>query len=98
MPRFDYSIKKQTVNLKKIYPADTSLSKYSGSLFSEERGRMLETVVCYELMRKNFNIFYWKNERGKEVDFVVCQGLKPLYLIQVCERIENVKVIRLWNG
>lgn len=94
VPRFDYSIKKQIVNLKKIYPADTSFSKYSGSLFSEERGRMLETIVCNELVRRNFNIFYWKNERGKEVDFVVCQGLKPHFLIQICERIENEKVMK----
>jgi predicted AAA+ superfamily ATPase len=94
VPRFDFSLKKQAGNLKKIYPADTSFSRFSGSLFSEERGRMLETIVCNELMRRNFDVFYWKNERGKEVDFVVCQGLKPLCLIQVCERIDSEKVMK----
>jgi len=28
------------------------------------------------------------------VDFVVCQGLKPLCLIQVCERIDSEKVMK----
>jgi len=94
VPRFNFSIRKQMANLKKIYPADTSFARFSGSLFSEERGRLLETVICNELKRKNFDIFYWKNERGKEVDFVVCEGLKPVSLIQVCERIENDKVMK----
>jgi len=94
LQRFDYSLKKQMVNLKKIYPADTSFSKYAGSLFSEERGRMLETIICNELKRRNADIFYWKNAYGKEVDFVVCQGLKPLSLIQVSERIENEKIMK----
>ena len=94
VPRFDFSIRKQIVNLKKIYPADTSFTRFSGSLFSEERGRLLETIICNELKRKNFDIFYWKNDRGKEVDFVVCDGLKPVSLIQVCERIENEKVMK----
>jgi predicted AAA+ superfamily ATPase len=81
-------------NLKKIYPADTSFTRFSGSLFSEERGRLLETIICNGLKRKNRDIFYWKNDRGKEVDFVVCDGLKPVSLIQVCERIETEKVMK----
>lgn len=94
LPRFDYSIRKQTVNLKKIYPADTSFTKYSGSLFSEERGRLLETVVSNELKRRGRDLFYWKDIREREVDFVVCEGLKPLSLIQVSERIEDEKVMK----
>lgn len=87
--RFDFSIRKQMVNLKKIYPADTSLTRYAGNLFSEERGRLLETIVFNELKRRGHDVFYWKNERGKEVDFVVCAGLKPKQLIQVADVIEN---------
>lgn len=92
--RFDFSLRKQMVNQKKCYPADTSLTKYSGTLFSEERGRLIETIVYNELKRKGRDIFYWKNERGKEVDFVVCDGLKPELLIQVCEQIGNEKVMK----
>lgn len=87
--RFDFSIRKQLVNLKKIYPADTGLTRHAGNLFSEERGRLLETIVFNELKRRGHDLFYWKNERGKEVDFVVCDGLKPKQLIQVTDVIEN---------
>jgi len=94
LTRFDYSIKKQIVNLKKIYPADTSFTRHSGSIFSEESGRLLETIVCNELQRNNHNLFYWKDARDREVDFVVCEGLTPISLIQVCEKIENEKVMK----
>ena len=36
--------------------------------------------------------FYWKDEKGREVDFVICEGLKPVRLIQVAETIDNAKV------
>lgn len=94
LPRFDYSIRKQAINLKKIYPGDTSFTRYSGNLFSDERGRLIETVVCNELKRKDKSLFYWKDVREREVDFVVCQGLKPVSLIQVCERTEDEKVMK----
>lgn len=93
LPRFDYSLRKQAVNLKKIYPADTSFTRHSGRLFSEEAGRLLETVVSNEIKRRGRELFYWKDVREREVDFVVCEGLKPLSLIQVCERIEDEKVL-----
>lgn len=92
--RFDFSLRKQIVNQKKPYPADTSFTKYSGSLFSEERGRLIETIVYNELKRDGRDVFYWKNERGKEVDFVACNGLKPEMLIQVCEQIDSDKVMK----
>lgn len=92
LPRFDYSIRKQAANLKKVYPADVSFTRFSGSLFSDERGRLLETIVCNQLVSKGYSLFYWKDEREREVDFVVCVGLKPVSLIQVCETIENEKV------
>ncbi len=92
LPRFDYSIRKQAANQKKFYPGDTSFTRFSGSLFSEERGRLLETIVCNQLARLGYHLFYWKDEREREVDFVVCEGLRPLSLIQVCDTIENEKV------
>lgn len=92
LPRFDYSLSKQAVNLKKVYPADTSFTRFSGSIFSEERGRLLETIVCNHLARKGKNLFYWKDERNREVDFVVCEGLKPLSVIQVSENTDDERV------
>jgi predicted AAA+ superfamily ATPase len=98
LPRFDYSIRKQAVNLKKIYPTDTSFTVHSGSLFSEERGRLLETMVSNELKRRGHDLFYWKDVREREVDFVVCEGLKPVSLIQVCEGIDDERVLKRETG
>jgi len=92
LARFDYSLSKQAVNLKKVYPADTSFTRFSGSIFSEERGRLLETVVCNHLARKEKSLFYWKDERNREVDFVVCDGLKPLSIIQVSENTDDERI------
>lgn len=92
LARFDYSLSKQAVNLKKVYPADTSFTRFSGSIFSDERGRLLETVVCNHLARKEKSLFYWKDERNREVDFVVCDGLKPLSIIQVSENTVDERV------
>jgi len=92
LPRFSYSIKKQAANLKKVYPADISFTRFSGSLFSEERGRLLETLVCNQIVRRGNDVFYWKDEKEREVDFVVCEGLRPISLIQVCETIDNEKI------
>ncbi len=92
LPRFDYSLRKQAVNLKKVYPADTSFTRFSGSIFSEERGRLLETIVCNHLARQEKNLFYWKDERHREVGFVVCEGLKPLSIIQVSENTDDERV------
>jgi len=98
IPRFNYSLKKQAANLKKTYPGDTSFTRFSGSLFSEERGRLLETIVCNQIVRQGYNLFYWRDEREREVDFVVCEGLKPLSLIQVCDTIDNEKVWKRETG
>ncbi|MCD4790799.1 MAG: ATP-binding protein [Bacteroidales bacterium] len=87
--KFDYSIRKQYANQKKIYTVDTSFSKYAGHLFSDETGRLLETVVFNELKRRGFDVYYWRNEQGKEVDFVSCRQLVPVQLIQVSVRITD---------
>ncbi len=92
--RFDYSIRKQVINQKKCYPADTSITRFSGNMFSEERGRLLETIVCNHLLRQGHQVYYWKNEQGKEVDFVASNGLKPHTLIQVSEQLNDDRVAK----
>lgn len=49
--------------------------------------------MAITLLRKtaqnNQNIFYWKNQRGLEVDFVIKDELQVNTFIQVCYDIEN---------
>ena len=64
----------------------------------EKFGWRLETLVYIELLRSNRpigqDIFYFRNEKGIETDFVVCKGNKALALYQVCYDLSNEKTRR----
>lgn len=82
VPKFDYSLKKQLVNPKKVYSIDNGLSNANSTSFSEDKEKMLENVVFSGLRRRHRNIFYFR-EKG-ECDFVVKEGTKIIKAIQVC--------------
>uniref|UniRef100_A0A7C4TD87 ATP-binding protein n=1 Tax=candidate division WOR-3 bacterium TaxID=2052148 RepID=A0A7C4TD87_UNCW3 len=71
---------------KKIYLCDSGISKVAK--FSQDWGKLMENVVFLELLRKTnklplMEIYYFKTENGREVDFVVKEGIKIKELIQV---------------
>ncbi len=51
--------------------------------FSNDTGRLAETIVFLEIRRRNLEVYYWKSRDGYEVDFVVKAGQKLTELIQV---------------
>ena len=58
--------------------------------------KIAENLVAIELKRKetldpNMEIYYWKNQRHEEVDFLVKVGQKVKQLIQVCWNINEYK-------
>jgi len=75
---------------KKIYTIDNG---FISSLYPEllSFGRFMENLVAIELIKRSelfssFSIYYWKEygkKKGKEVDFVIKEGLKVRQLIQV---------------
>jgi predicted AAA+ superfamily ATPase len=69
MLKFDYSIKKQLINQKKIYSIDLGFVNLLGFNFSENIGRNLENLVFIELKRLGKQVYYHKST--KECDFVV---------------------------
>ncbi|MFH1195293.1 MAG: ATP-binding protein [bacterium] len=87
VPKFDYSLKKQIVNNKKIYTIDTGLYETVSFKFSPNKGRILENIVFIELKRRNKEIFYFK-ERS-ECDFLIRCGNKIDEAIQVTDSIAN---------
>lgn len=89
---YDYSVKRRTVNPKKIYCIDTGLITAVASQFSENKGRYLENAVYLELLRRGKEVFYWKDSAGREVDFLVAERGKPEQLIQATASIEDNKV------
>lgn len=92
VPIFDYSIKKQQVNSKKIYSIDTGLVSAASFQFSENRGRYLENLVFLELLRRNEEIYYYKDSKGNEIDFLTTKHGKPVKIIQVAQNIDNFKI------
>ncbi len=71
---------------RKLYVCDTGLSTAIG--FSGDVGKRMENAVFLELLRKTnknplMEIYYFKDSRGHEVDFVVREDLQVRELIQV---------------
>jgi len=86
---FSYSLKQQELNARKVYCIDTGLRNVVSFRFSDDLGRLAENLVYQELQRREKEIFYWKNQRQHEVDFVIRQGLKVQDLFQVCWNLED---------
>jgi predicted AAA+ superfamily ATPase len=96
LPSFSFSVKKQEIGPKKIYCIDTGIRNIKGFRFSDDYGRLAENMVFIELMRRNgtnplSGIFSWRDARGRELDFLVKDGVRPRELIQVCWNMEDKK-------
>ena len=83
VPKFDYSLRKQNVNDKKYYSIDLGLSNILRVPNLQHRGSNLETVVFLELLRRGYNIYYYKSTQGWECDFVLEKEQTITSLIQV---------------
>ena len=96
IPRFSFKIKEQQKSAKKIYCYDNGFFQAKAFRFSENNGKLFENAVAIELKRQEMNgkcrIFYYKNQKQEEVDFVIQQDLKITRLIQVCYSFSEPKV------
>ncbi|MBQ4420201.1 MAG: ATP-binding protein [Bacteroidales bacterium] len=82
VPMFDYSLKKQSINPKKIYAIDTGLIKVNVSSLKDDKGHRLENLVFISLRRKYKEIYYHK-KKG-ECDFLVIEKGSINLALQVC--------------
>lgn len=89
VPKFDYSLKKQIINPKKIYAIDNGLCVANSVSFSEDKGRMLENLAYLVLRRTNKQIFYFKSGNNHECDFLLKDGAKIKAAIQVCYELNE---------
>ena len=90
--KFDYSLKKQLVNPKKVYSIDIGLSNSISFKFSEDFGRQLENIVFLHYKRKSiYEIFYHKKKF--ECNFLLKEKDKIVKAVQVTKTInyENEK-------
>jgi uncharacterized protein len=80
--RYDFSLKKQHINDKKLYCIDTGLRNAVAFRFSEDKGRLLENLVLIELLRRGKTVYFFKNP--KECDFITEDKGKITGAVQVC--------------
>ena len=71
VPFFSYSLKKQMVNPFKVFAIDSGLRNSISFTFSNDIGRIYETITAIELKRRNKETYYWKNSQQEEVDFII---------------------------
>lgn len=83
MPKFSYSFKVQMVNPRKVYVVDPGIIHVASTSFSEDKGRLLENLIYWELRRRGKKLYYF-NENKAECDFVIMENEKIEQLIQVC--------------
>lgn len=82
LSKFDYSVKKQILNPKKVYSIDQGFINRIGFNFTENKGRVLENIVFLELLRRKKEVYYYSSKG--ECDFVVKEALIITQAIQVC--------------
>ncbi|OQX51519.1 MAG: hypothetical protein B5M53_10935 [Candidatus Cloacimonas sp. 4484_209] len=89
LSRFSYKLKEQLKTPQKTYVYDTGLATALRFGTSPDYGRMVENIVAIELLRREKEIYYYKDKNGSEVDFVVKEGFRISELIQVCYDISS---------
>jgi predicted AAA+ superfamily ATPase len=93
--RYSRKLKQRTIAPKKVYSIDTGLSGAVAPSEPEAIGRTMENIVGVELLRRNafsdrpYEVFYWKDHRQREVDFVIVERGDVKTLLQVCHHFEN---------
>jgi predicted AAA+ superfamily ATPase len=96
IPKFSYSVRKQSINPRKVYAIDTGLVNVNSKSFSGDYGRILENLVYLHLRRKHKEIYYF-SEKG-ECDFVTVDNEEAAELVQVCYELTPDNLDRELNG
>ena len=94
--KFDYSLKNQVKANKKCYIIDSAIPNLIGFKFSENKGRLLENLIYWEL-KKKFNAVYYYEEKG-ECDFLVKSIDNKYSAYQICHELNDENKKREFNG
>lgn len=96
VPIFDYSLKKQIRNPKKVYATDLGVCHQNSIMFTENVGHILENAVYLHLRRKYKEIYYFQQEG--ECDFVAMHNGVASQLVQVCYDLNDMNIQRELSG
>ena len=94
--KFSYKARER-IRSEKMYLIDQSLIiNQENNLTGKNLGWKLENIVYLELLRRkksaDIDVYYYLN--GYEIDFVICEKLNTLELIQVSANIDAEKVFK----
>ena len=79
--KFDYSLKKQMINDKKLYVVDNGFISLISKRLTKDYGWLLENLV-FNCLKINKEIFYYSNKR--ECDFILVKNKEVTRAVQVC--------------
>jgi predicted AAA+ superfamily ATPase len=85
LKHYAYSLKEQNHSKKKIYANDNGFVSLSYS-FSENNGKMLENLVYTELIKANYEVYFYN--KNFECDFIAIKDDKRI-AIQVCYELHE---------
>jgi len=93
--KYSYKTKELFGFVKKAYVVDNGFVAAKAMQFSGNRGKLMENLVFGELVKAGFtpnkDLFYYRTESNKEVDFIVRQGTKVKSLMQVAYDTTSAK-------
>ncbi len=79
--KFDYSLKKQMINNKKIYIIDNGFIGTLSKKLTKDKGWLLENLV-FNFLNKDKDVFYYSDKF--ECDFLLVKNKTVSHAIQVC--------------
>jgi len=99
LPRYDYSLKKQIINDRKIYGIDMGMIGAVAFSFSADSGHILENLVFLELKRRGKELYYYQDKSGKqECDFLIREGREITAAFQAADRLDAANQDREVRG
>lgn len=87
VPRYSPSVIKQAFSQKKTYVIDQAMGSAIDFKFSQDKGRILETTVALEFIKKGVQIAYTNN--GTECDFLTLNKGEVENALQVCYNLSD---------
>ncbi len=93
--KFDYSLKKQLINEKKLYVLDNGFISAVSAKLTKDNGWLLENLV-FNVLKTSFKIYY--HSHTKECDFVLLDNKKINSVVQVSWEINDHNKKREFDG
>ncbi len=97
LPKFSHSLKSQMINPRKIYVVDPGFIRVASTLFTKDKGYLLENCIYGHLKRTGYDLYYF-SENGCECDFVVMKNGQVKQLVQVCYELNPENTAREQKG